>query len=79
MSQLILLGEALRFDLLWLNLCTKPHKVRRKEITILISCSVKAVLPNLPDNSQIHAHNFKGPAERDLPYIACSKDNLVGD
>ena len=32
--------------------------------------SVKAMLPNLPDDSQIHVRNLKGLAKRDLAYIA---------
>ena len=39
--------------------------------------SVEAVVPNLSldiCDSQIHARNLKGPAERDLPYIACRWD-----
>ena len=30
--------------------------------------NVKAVLANLSDDSQIHARNLKGPAERNLQY-----------
>ena len=56
---------------LWLNLCTKPHKARRREITILTSRNIEAVLPNPLVDGQIRAHNLKGPAKKDLPYIAC--------
>ena len=31
--------------------------------------NVEAVVPNLPDDSQIHAFNLKGSANKDLPYI----------
>ena len=41
--------------------------------------NVDAVLINLPDDGQIHARNLKGPAQRDLPYIAWSEGNLDGD
>ena len=65
----------MHFDLSLLNLCTKPHKVRWREM----GRGVKAVLLNLSDNGQIHARNLKCPAERDVPYIACSEGNLDGD
>ena len=48
------------FDLLWLNLCTKLHKVRRKEI---YHTNFNGSLDIC--NSQIHAHNPKSLAERD--------------
>ena len=31
--------------------------------------SVKTLLPNLLDDSQIYVYNFKDPAKKDLPYI----------
>ena len=40
--------------------------------------SVDVVLANLPDDGQIHTRNLKGPAERDLSYIAGSEGNLDG-
>ena len=44
-----------------------------------MDCSIEVVLPNLPDDGQIYARNLKGPAERDLPYIALSEGNLDGN
>ena len=35
-----------------------------------MSRNVKAMLLNLLDNGQILVSNLKGPAEKDLPYIA---------
>ena len=44
-----------------------------------MGCDIEAIPPNLSDNGQINAHNIKGPAEKDVPYIACSEGNLDED
>ena len=44
-----------------------------------MGCSIKAILLNLSNDDQIYARNLKDPAEKDLLYIAGSKDNLDGD
>ena len=51
------------------------HKISQglveKIYHINIGRNVKAVLPNLPAENQIHARNLKSPAEKDLVYITC--------